>query len=467
MRVSWSTLGELYIVAEWAIRVTMLMVVPFRRPPEASRSWLLLFFFLPIPALILYRLIGRPRMPGWRAERFARARVAMMQTAAALPRAEVGGLAPIATLIERLGGFAPTSGGRIAYIDKYRATIDRLVADIDAATDEVHVLAYIFADDATGRQVADALGRAAARGVRTRVLVDALGSRMWARNTLAMLEERGVAARLVLPIVWARLRRARADLRNHRKLFLIDGRIGYVGSQNIVDRDFRAGVINEELVARVEGPVVAAMAVLFAADWYLETEEQLALPPVPGPAGGATTQLMPSGPDYGLPGFERLLVALVHAAERRVVITSPYLIPDEALLAAMETAVLRGVAVEVIVSRVVDQRLVSYAQRSYYADLLRAGVVIHRYRERLLHAKHVLVDGVVGVIGSSNADIRSFMLNAEVSLILYGPDEVAALGTIQQGYVTTCDQLDAAVWRRRPWWQKLIENLARLVSPLL
>ncbi len=459
-------LAVVYFLVEWSIRLVMVVVVPLRRPPEAARSWLLLVFFLPLPALVLYRLIGRPRFPAWRQQRFAEAVVVRRRVATSLPRP--ARLVPgIADLAERLGEFPVTGASSLELIGDYEPSIDRLVADIDAAAVSVHLLTYIFADDATGRKVAAALGRAVRRGVEVRVLIDAIGSRPWAKRTLAMLGAEGVQCRLALPVRWwTTVRRARADLRNHRKITVIDGRLAYVGSQNIVDRDFRRGIVNDELVARLEGAAAATVAGVFASDWYLETREILPAPPVSEEAL-APVQIMPSGPDYGVPGFERLLVALIHAAKTQVTLVSPYLIPDEALLAALQTAAYRGVVIDLVVSRVVDQRLVRLAQRSFYDELMSMGVRIHRYRDHLLHAKHVSIDGRIGVIGSGNADLRSFMLNAEVSMLLYDPAHVADLVARQAECMAQSDRLDLREWRRRPMAVSLAENLARLVSPLL
>ncbi|MEO5809271.1 MAG: phospholipase D-like domain-containing protein [Sphingomicrobium sp.] len=345
--------------------------------------------------------------------------------------------------------------------------IERLVADIDGATDCVRILAYIFADDATGRRVIDALGRAVRRGVPCHVLIDPVGSRRWIRNTARLLRAAGVETREALPLHWLR-GRTRRDMRNHRKLFLVDHVIGYAGSQNIVDKDFRPGVTNRELVARVTGPVVAQLAALFVSDWYLETETMLPSMSIAPPAdGNAVAQLLPSGANYGIQGFETLLVAQIHAARDRIVITTPYLIPDEGTLGAMRTAILRDVAVQMIVSAVVDQPLVGLAQSSYYDELLQAGVRIHRYRDELLHAKNVSIDGRLAIVGSSNVDIRSFQLNEEASLLFYDPASIAALERIQREYIEHSDELDLAQWRGRAPQARVAENLARLVTPLL
>lgn len=459
-------LGSAYLIGDWIIRIAMLFVVPLRRTPEATRSWLLLIFFLPIVGLLLYLAIGRPQFPSWRRTRFAKSSLILAKIGAKFDR-PLHARSSAAQLVERLGGWPEVGGNQVDFQADYDAVIQRLIADIDNAAASVRILVYIFADDETGRRVIEALGRAVRRGVACHVLIDPVGSRRWIRGTVRLLRKAGVETREALPFHWLR-GRTRRDMRNHRKLFLIDETIGYVGSQNIVDKDFRPGVTNREMVVRVTGPVVAQLAGLFASDWYLETETMLAgkaaLPPA---AGRAVAQLLPSGANYGVEGFETLLVAQIHGARDHVLIATPYLIPDEGLMGAMRTAALRNVVVEIIVSTVVDQSLVSLAQHSYYQALLEAGVRIHRYRNDLLHAKNVSIDGRLGIVGSSNVDIRSFQLNEEASLILHDSGSVAALERIQRDYIANSDQLDLAQWRGRGPLAKVAENLARLVTPLL
>ncbi|WP_293879851.1 cardiolipin synthase [Sphingomonas sp.] len=461
-------LGTGYLVLEWIIRIGMTLVVPFRRSAGATRSWLLLVYFLPVPGALFYAAIGRPKFPQWRTERFANLSGFYQSLRETLASAgQVDGFEESAALVQRVGGMPKVGGNTVELIDDYDGVVDRLVADIDAATRHVRILVYLFANDTAGMRVIGALGRAKTRGVACHVLVDPVGSHKWLKGTRIALQAAGVEIREALPFRILR-GRTRRDMRNHRKLFLIDGRIGYAGSQNIVAKDFRPGVTNHELVARVTGPIVAEMTGAFLADWYLETEvmleDRVDLPAVSGPV---TAQLLPSGADYRCEGFQTFLVWKIHRAERHVLITTPYLIPDEDLLSAMRTAVLRGVIIDLVISAVADQKLVNMAQRSYYQELLDSGVRIHRFRKYLLHAKNVTIDGSVAVIGSSNVDIRSFQLNEEVSLVLYGVDAVAPLWAIQQDYLYNSDLVDAARWRRRPALHKVGENIARLVSPLL
>jgi cardiolipin synthase len=345
--------------------------------------------------------------------------------------------------------------------------IDCLIEDIEAAAISVHLLVYIFADDVVGTRVAEALGRARARGVEVRVMFDPVGSRPWRRGTLKLLARYDVRVQEALPFRLWRYR-TRRDMRNHRKLFVVDERIGYVGSQNIVTKDFRPGIVNRELTARVTGPIVASLATVVRGDWTLEAGEQPADPvTISEPAGDAVAQLLPSSRDYPLQGFETMLVWQLHQATRHAVIVTPYFIPDEALLSAMRTAALRGVTVDLVLSEVIDQRLVHLAQSSYYDEVLAAGVRIWLFRHYLLHAKNVSVDGTFAVVGSSNVDLRSFQLNEEASLLLYDAASVTGVETIQQGYIDVSDRLLPNEWAHRSPARKLLENCARLISSLL
>ncbi len=472
--ISWTTV---YLVFEWGLRLVMLAVVPLKRSPQAASAWLLLILVLPWAGLLLYLFIGQPEMPAWRKARIRRFAEAVrplverlapasVRQAPALPARQE----PVAFLAEQMGRFPPREGNAVDLLTDYEATLSRLARDIDAARHHVHLLYYIFADDEATRPVLVAIERAARRGVACRVLMDALGSRSYVRKLVPRLKAAGAEVHEMLPYGFFRRYRTRLDLRNHRKIAVIDGRTGYTGSQNLVSPKYKKGIVYEELVARVEGPAVLQLQFVFAADWYLETEEVLQgerLFPEPEPRGGAVAQVLPSGPLFETETTQRLIVALLYAARKRVVITTPYFIPDAALLQAMQTAVLRGVSVDLIVSRKMDQLLVGLAQESYYDDLLAVGVRVHRYQEQFLHAKHVSFDDAVVLIGSSNMDIRSFKLNGEISLLVYGEAFARRLGCEQERYLAGAERLTQAAWAERSRARRLAQNLARLMSPLL
>ncbi len=458
----------LFYIAEWLIRLGALAVVPLRRSPAATASWLMLIFFMPFVGLPLYLAIGRPKFPATRERRWRDLRPFYQDVAERLANTAGCDAGETGKFALTLGRMPCVGSNAIELIDDYDGMVDRLVGDIDAARRHVDLLVYIFADDAIGRRIADALARAAGRHVRCRVMFDPVGSHHWRRGTIRMLQGAGVEVREALPVrlFW---HRSRADMRNHRKLFVIDGSIGYAGSQNIVAKSFRPGIVNRELVARITGPAVAAMAAVVAGDWAIEGVEPPAPTPVTIPAGSgqASLQLLPSGADYQLEGFETLLVWQIHRACHRVVMVTPYFIPDEDVIGAMRSAVARGVTVNLVVSKVVDQQIVHLAQSSYFEQLLADGICIYQYRDFLLHAKSASIDGKLGVVGSSNVDLRSFQLNEEASLLLHDAASIAQLEKIQADYLAASDQLDLPTWRARSQFRRVPENLARIMSPLL
>lgn len=468
---------DLYFAAEWVIRLAMLPVVPMRRTPSSALAWLLVIFLVPFPGLLLFLLFGRSKMPRWRLDRLEQFRIAMAPLREQLfpsLATSVGDVEPeaasTARLARNLGRFRVVRDNDVELLTDYRGTFDRLIADIDAARDHVHLLYYILADDQAVAPVFRALEAAVRRGVECRVLFDAVGSRPWARSVRKKLRAAGVRCEAVLPWGFFHRRATRVDLRNHRKIVVIDGRIGYVGSQNLVDSQFLEGLCYEELVARVAGPAVWQLQYVFASDWRLDAGETLDDPryfPRFDPAGDVALQVLPSGPHSPHENNQRLIVSLVHAARRRVVVTTPYFVPDEPLLQALETAAIRGVDVHLIVSRRTDNWFVRMAQESYYEELLECGIQIHRYEPQFLHSKCLSVDGEVVLIGSSNMDIRSFRLNSEISMLIYDRGVAARLAQIEEGYLRRSVRLQRERWSDIGYPRRVLQGLARLLSPLL
>ena len=258
------------------------------------------------------------------------------------------------------------------------------------------------------------------------------------------------------------------DLRNHRKVAVIDNRIGYVGSQNLAEATFVAGHPNRELVARVQGPVVSHLEGVFASDWYIETGERLDVrPDLSVQPQDVATQLLPSGPAYPFENARDTVNALIHLARHKVVLTTPYFVPDDATLSALRIAALSGVDVQLVLSATNNQTLTAWAQQSYYAELLACGVKIALYRPHFLHAKHLTVDDGIALVGSINLDIRSFALNAEIGLVCYDAGVVARIRAIEADYLAHADVVQAEAWRRRPGWQRSREGIARLADSLM
>jgi cardiolipin synthase len=303
------------------------------------------------------------------------------------------------------------------------------------------------------------------------VLMDAVGSRQTLKTLAVEMKASGVDVRAALPVSLLRRQAARFDLRNHRKLAVMDGCIAYTGSQNIVDASYgHKDLAWHDMMVRIEGPNVLTLQVVFLQDWYFETDEILDsddIFPDPVLTGDIPMQTLPSGPNYPTENYHRLVVDAIHAARKRVVITTPYFVPDDALMQALEIAVIRGVTVDLITPERCDQILVGAAARSYYECLLSANVNVHLFTDGLLHSKTVTIDDDLALIGTSNFDIRSFALNFELNLLLYCQRATAALRARQDEYIAQSYPLQLKQWQARRPYKQVFEGIAQLFSPLL
>jgi len=316
----------------------MLLWIPTRRSPEAAKGWLLLIFFLPAFGFLLYWLIGRPTMPAARRrmteELMKRLKPVgeRLRNSPNLTQPDVGpDLNTAVTLAANTGRLPILGGNSLELLNNYTASIQRLAADVDTAEHHVHLLYYIFAADEVTEPVISALKRAVQRGVQCRVLVDSLGSKKMLPGLRKALAGSGVHLKEMLKTgLWETLFR-RGDLRNHRKIAVIDGRVGYTGSQNLISPTFKAGITYEELVVRATGPIVLELQFVFISDWHLEAKEVLdseRIFPEPLATGTQPAQVLPSGPTYSSQSTQRIVVLLIHNARKRVVVTTPYFIPD-------------------------------------------------------------------------------------------------------------------------------------------
>ncbi len=471
-----------YTLVEWIIRGMMLLVILRRRlTPTVSLAWLTLIFLEPKVGLVAYLLVGDYRLGRRVVQRHfdqvvqRRPNEPIEKWKAHVTRPKLDATQQLVVLqAERITGMPILGGNRVELLADTEPTIDRLVADIDAAEHHVHMLYYIFRPDAMGWRVIDALVRAAERKVQCRLLVDASGSRPLLKNGKAMSALRGAGVQVIaaLPVKPLRRRLARLDVRNHRKLAVIDGHIAHTGSQNIVEADYghqRAGTWID-LSGRFTGPVVAQLSSVFIEDWGFETHQELSderITPPLRPVGPMAAQTIPTGPSEDAQAFQRVLLAAVNAARRKLIITSPYLIPDEPTLVALEMAANRGVEVSIVVPRRSDHPIVNAAGRAHFEPLLDAGVAIFLHQQGMLHAKTMTVDDSLALLGSSNMDIRSFYLNFELNVLMYGPEIVGELRFAQMRYISESLPLDPARWRDRPRVQRYCDSAAALLSPLL
>ena len=487
VNLNWSVVEIVLTVIGYLIPIVALFIVPVNRKPTAATAWLLVMFVLPYVGLVLFLVIGSPKLPRWRRaqQRAMDKRIEALtaqiqevpQTALMVEPPIPPRFEPFTQLASNLGGLAAVDGNSVELLDDYPAIFQRIAASIDTARRFVHVEYYALSSDAETECVFAALERAQRRGVKVRVLMDQFGSRKYPRyrRTRKRLTNAGIAWHLMLPLRPAHGEFARPDLRNHRKIVVIDGAVGFTGSQNIIRRNYfrRDHIYYDELVAQVVGPAAMALNAVFVTDWYAESGELLDQQTAPDvltlpPAGGeALCQVLPSGSGFDDENNLKLFTSLIHAAQRKLVITNPYFVPDESLMVAITTAAQRGVDVSLINSQVSDQFFVSHAQRSYYEELMRAGVKVYWYRPPiLLHSKCMAIDDEIAVVGSSNLDMRSFHLNMEVTLIVYDRDTVTQLRRIEAGYLAHSRLLKLDEWEKRSIFKRLAENVCRLTSAL-
>ena len=483
----WHVLLVVWFTFEWLLRILALFVIPRNRRPNSGMSWLLFIFLIPEIGWIAFLIFGFSKLPKERRDAQATLDLYIQQAMyyvasqwkdkthliQAQPPEKYRGSVALSAGLTHLPLFA---GNAIEPIAEYDEVITRITKDIATAQHYIQVEYYILALDEATEPFFAALEAAVARGVTVRVLYDAFGSRKFPRKKemLARLEHVGIEAHAMLPLRLPGKKYTRPDLRNHRKLVVIDGMTGYTGSLNMIQRDYhrKDDIVYDEMVVRLEGPVVLQLEAIFLNDWLAETGQVLDERPVNFAdqlklKGKIAAHVVPSGPGYEYENNRKLFTSLFHAAEKRITIVNPYFVPDQSLISALTSAAARGVKVTLINSEAIDQVFVAHAQRSYYEEMLRAGVAIYLYKKpALLHSKFAIIDDDACFVGSSNMDIRSFELNQELTLTTYDKEFVARMQTITDGYLKSSRKVTKSEWTKRPPRKQLLDNIARLTSSL-
>jgi len=444
-------------------------------------AWVVVIMMVPGVGILSYLLFGEVWFGRLRMRRHAEilARIDRPETHVHTdPRARASNLKPVehqlARLAESVSNSHATAGNLLTLHGDTDETLARMVEAIDAAKHHVHLLTYIYLDDAAGAAIGAALRRAAQRRVAVRLLADGIGSRAFLRSELRRtLESDGVRVAEALPVNLLRVLVRRIDMRNHRKLLVVDGVVAFTGSHNIAAKGFAPKARYAPWVdcsVRIEGPLVRELQIIFVEDWFLDTDEQiddlLAIHP-PVVEGGIEAQTVATGPNFNNSAMTSLVQAAVQIARDELVFTTPYFVPDAALHQSMVIAARRGVQVHLVVPHRNDSRLVGLASRSHYEALMDAGVRIHEFTHGLLHAKTITIDHSLALVMTANLDRRSFEINFEQSVLIYDTDFASGLRFHQQGYMDQSKELSPHVWRHRPLTARLAQNAAGLLSPLL
>ncbi|HVR81164.1 MAG TPA: cardiolipin synthase [Luteimonas sp.] len=474
---AWSTLRHvphlgLYLTLGWIGYLVWLggWIVLQKREPVATLSWLLGLAALPYLGFLIYYVFGPQKIKRHRLRR-GRARVALPAGEDAVDTSDA---IELSRLAQATTGLHVSSATVVQLLVDGAATYDALLADVRQAQHHVHLEYYIYAADRSGTALRDALVERARAGVAVRLLLDAVGCADTPRAFFAPLIEAGGELAWFHPMRLGRIwKRPWLNMRSHRKIVVIDNRIAFTGGINITDEEnerLRTDAYRD-LHLRLEGDVVRSLQLVFVEDWGYSTGTRDFIGgiartlPAPRP-GTIPAQVLTSGPDSSWEAIHRLHVGAIHAARQRVWLATPYFVPGEAALMALTSAALAGLDVRLLVPKLSDSRLVTFAARSYFDELLAAGVKVYEYGPRLLHSKALLVDDALAIIGSANFDSRSFRLNFEVSMLFRDAGVAAALAQLIEGEFAHAPRVRHE--RARSLWRvRLPEALARLLAPLL
>ena len=484
LALSWpgrlSAAGLMSVLGEVISFIMVLRILSERRDAAATLAWILALILLPYAGPLLYVLIAG-KVERRRIQRRSRA-LSRLEGGRREVRRHIEEHASsdnedvhpdqrgIMLLAEELGAGPPTIGNSVEFLADGNETFDRIEEAIAEAKYHIHLEYYIFRPDRTGGRLLELLTRKAAEGVRVRLLYDAVGSASLSKSHLRPLVDAGGRAAAFMPLFSLR-RPFGVNFRTHRKIVVVDDRVGFVGGRNVGD-EYRVGDSEygewHDAHLRIEGPSVHRLQEIFAEDWIFATDEDLMVTahcftPFERP-GHTRVHILDSGPDGGLGTIYRILFQAMVTAKKTVDIVTPYFVPDRGIQTAMENAAMRGVRIRILVPGKSDNPLVSWAARSYYKDLIPAGVEVYRFTPGMHHAKIVVVDGRWAYVGTANMDVRSFRLNFEVGTALYDPDLAQQIEASFEADLERADRIELSPSTRL---ERLAEGVGRVLSPVL
>ena len=498
----WTTVAVAFLLYAASLYFAVHVLLS-RKPASATWAWLFSILLLPIVGALAYLAFGhegvrRPRL------RQRRRRIEVIRPQfdrlphhageVRVPRDHPPSPEPFANdlplsrntrrhLLEasKMARVSPTRHNRTQFLDDGQKTFEALLAAIDQATHHVHLLFYIVRADSTGRELLEHLMAARRRGVEVRLLADYVGSFATSTSFFDPLREAGGKVAWFMPVKFF-LTPNYAHLRNHRKIVIVDGRLGFTGGINVGD-EYRHGFETTpwgqrrawaDVFARIEGPAALDLQEIFIEDWLTASGEDLSGEDAyfherQAPCGGdEVVQILSSGPDESTQEIHSILFSACSSAERRAWFTTPYFIPTEPLMEAMKLAAIRGVDIRLLFpGRLTNHPMVFYAGRWYYRELLEAGVRIFEYTPGLVHAKLMMIDGEWGSIGSANMDIRSFRLNFELNALVFSPRFTRSLEAYFERCLEDSQEVTLEAVQQRTWGDCLLEGIARLFSPVL
>jgi cardiolipin synthase len=471
----------LFALLEVSVTVGVITwILMTKRDSTAAMAWCLVVIFVPLIGASLFWMFGHNRvnrpLRQRRLHRFHFRIGHPPRTREAAhgrdPPTPAHTLADLGDLARKVHAFPVSPGNAVTVYHDTQQAFDAILEAVGQARHHIHMEYFIFRGDATGRQVLELLAAKARAGVQVRLLYDAMGGLKLRRRLLRPLRAAGGKVDTFLPVtIWPF--RFRVNLRNHRKITVVDGRVGFTGGMNIggeyLGKHAYFGYWRDTSL-RLEGPATAALQRIFVEDWdfaYGEPLNGAAYFPEPTAAGDEVVQVVESGPDQNVNTIRAVYFAAILSARERVWIASPYFVPDVALLDAVRLARYRGVDVRLLTILKPDHYLSFYASRYYYEDMLAVGVKVYQYAKGMMHSKVMLVDGKWGMISSANLDNRSLHLNFEAGCALHSPELIADLEKAYRRDLRDSVRLDPRTFAQRSFWSRLAENACRLLSPTL
>ncbi|OCG19992.1 MULTISPECIES: cardiolipin synthase [unclassified Gilliamella] len=478
-------ISTLIFLVYWLIIVaTTLRIVFKRRPTTYVIAWMLVIYILPLVGVILYFSLGEAHLGQQRVKRAQKMRPTISKFINQLSdfpdifTCNVSQVSkPIFQLCKHQTGLDGIKGNHIELLSETNAIFDRLIEDINRATSNIEMVFYIWNEGGRADEVEQALIQATKRGVTCRLMVDSAGSRHFIKsNASKRMHDAGIIIVEALQVNLLRFMFRRLDLRQHRKVIIIDNYISYTGSMNIVDpRFFKQNKhVGKwvDIMVRMNGPVTTLMGAIYASDWELETGKYLALPKItdfaePPEDKKHIMQLIASGPGYMENMIHQVLLTAIYSAQEQIIFTTPYLVPSDDILHAVCTAAQRGVEVIIIIPKNIDSLMVKWASRAFFSELLNGGVKLYQFNDNLLHTKSVLIDNQLSLVGTVNLDMRSLWLNFEITTVIDDAEFAKSLSNLLQNYLANSDKINTVKWNQRPIWQRIVERLFYFFAPLL
>ncbi|WP_378182587.1 cardiolipin synthase [Aquimarina sp. SS2-1] len=458
--------------------VIVIKLILYGLRPTKTLAWMLAIFTIPVGGMLFYLLLGRNRRKN---KLFQLKRtdeiISYLEKAEShyesVTDEEYQEHRKLIKLITMNCGFAPSAGNKLKLLKNGDATFKAIFDSLKKAKHFIHLQYYIFEDGELAEGLFELFKQKLKEGVQIRILYDGIGSRSLSKKYIRKLQKAGVEIYSFLPVKFGKFLSS-LNYRNHRKIIVVDNKIAFTGGINVADKYVKGDPdlgIWHDMHLQLEGPVVHSLQAIFVMDWFLISNHEDILSPsyftTYKKMGNMTAQTVHSGPDEDFSATRQLYFSLINEAKEYVYIANPYIIPGEAILEALKVAALSGVEVRLLLSDISDSKIVRWCVRSYFEELLEAGVKIYLFSDGFLHSKTIVVDDTVSSVGTTNLDLRSFEQNYEVNVVIYDDSFAEEL---KNDFLSDCKQsiqLDYTTFASRPWIEKLKEGVAKIFSPVL